>query len=270
MTLSRRHLFELNDSPWAPPALREAIIEALSRTLAWGRVLEGLAGPFRQFLHRSGAREVLDLCAGAGGPAAILAAELAKSGRAPRILLTDLQPHPEAWAALRDAHPGVIDFIAEPVNATHIPAWIGPGRARVIINSFHHFPPALAASILRGACRGAPGVFIAEGFERNPLGLLPFALTGVPALLATPIFTPRRRLQKMLLVWATPVALAASAWDGLVSTLRVYTEEELREMVAPFGDDFEWTYGTWDFPGGGRGYYFYGVCAPVRQASSAG
>jgi hypothetical protein len=256
----RHHLFEFNDSPWAPVALRETVIEALSRTLAWGRILQGVVAPFREFLEATGANEVLDLCSGAGGPAAILARELTRAGtRPPRFLMTDLQPHPEAWARIREEHPGVIDFVAEPVDATRIPPSLGAGRARIVINALHHFPPDLAGAIVRGACEGSPGVFIAEGFERSPLRFAPFAAAGIPALLANPVLSPRHRIAKALLTWFTPTALAVAMWDGIVSTMRVYTEAELREMVAPLGDAFRWEYGTWDFAPMGRPYYFYGV-----------
>ena len=97
MTLPRLHLFEFNDSTWAPVALREALIESLSRALDWGRMLQGLTAPFGEFLARTGATEVLDLCAGAGGPAVVLVRALRRAGKVPpRFLLTDLQPHPEA------------------------------------------------------------------------------------------------------------------------------------------------------------------------------
>jgi hypothetical protein len=258
--MTRIQSFEFNDAPWAPAALRETIVEALSRALEWGGVVRALAPPFRDFLQRTGADEVLDLCSGAGGPAAILAGELARNGeRAPRFLLTDLQPHPETWTRLRDAHPGVIDFVPQPVDATRIPPHLGGQRARVIINALHHFPPHLAGAILLGACAGAPGVFVAESFERNPLRLAPLAPAGLPALFATPLLSPRRRLQKALLTWFTPIVAAASLWDGVISTLRVYNERELREMVAPAGNAFEWTWGTYSFPVFGRGYYFHGV-----------
>lgn len=267
--MRRRHLFEWNDSRWAPVALRETVIEALSQTLEWGHWLRGLVTPFERFLAATGARDVLDLCSGAGGPAAILARELTRSGaRPPRFLLTDLQPHPEAWARLRDDLPGILDFVSEPVDATRIPSELGRGRARVIINALHHFRPELAGAILRGACEGSPGVFVSEGFERNPLGFAPFALAGIPALLVNPLRSPRHRLQKAALTWLTPIALAVSAWDGVVSTLRVYTEAELRAMVAPLGPGFTWTYGTYSVPGGGRPTYFYGVRADPAERGS--
>jgi hypothetical protein len=266
----RAHLFEFNDSAWAPPALRESIVEALSRALAWGRMLRGLTGPFAAFLDQTGADAVLDLCSGAGGPAAILARELARQGlRAPRFLLTDLHPHPDAWARLAAEHPGVVEYEAAPVDATRIPEALGAGRARVIINALHHFRPELAGAILRGACERSPGVFVAEGFERSPLLFAAFAAPGLFALYANPALAPRRKLAKAWLTWATPIALAASVWDGLVSTLRVYTEAELRAMVAPLGDAFTWTYGTFPIGPLGRGYYFYGVRAAGEVASSA-
>ena len=260
MDLPRVHLFEHNDSPFVPAALRETVVESLGRPLSWGRILRGLATPFARFLDHAGVTEVLDLCSGAGDPAVILGQELIRAGKAPpRFLLTDLQPHPDGWARLRDQHPTWIDFVADPVDATRIPSELGASRARLIVNALHHFRPDLAGEIVRGACEGGPGIFIAEGFERSPLGFPPFALAGLPALYLNPLLAPRRRLQKALLTWATPIALAASAWDGFVSTLRVYTERELRAMVAPLGDAFEWEYGTYRFHPFGRGYYFMGV-----------
>src|SRR5262245_45599 len=141
-TLPRVQLFEFNDAPWAPAVLRDTIVDTLSQTLEWGRVLGELVEPFEAFLAAGGVREVLDLGAGAGGPARILASEIARSGRTPpRFVLTDLHPREDAWAALHAAHPEAIDFVAEPVDATRIPARIGAGKARMIINAFHHFPP---------------------------------------------------------------------------------------------------------------------------------
>ncbi len=258
--LPRAHLFEFNDSSWAPQPLRDTVIEALSRALDWGRMLRGLVAPFEAFVAATAAREILDVCAGAGGPARILVGEITRAGRTPpRFVLTDLQPQIGAWSAAREAFPGVVDFEPEPVDATRIPPHLADGRARTIINAFHHFPPELARRILEDAVAGSSGVFIAEGFERNPLRFASFGPAGLLSLAVNPLMSPRDRLAKALLTWASPIALAVSIWDGLVSTMRVYTEEELREMVAPFGGAFVWTYGTYDYAPGGRGYYFYGV-----------
>jgi hypothetical protein len=257
--LPRLHLVEWNDLAITPAALRDTIVESLSRSLRWGRVMRPLVEPFRAFLDAAGTDEVLDLCSGAGGPAAVLADELGARGGAPHFLLTDLYPRPEAWSAVRREHPGVIDFVEDPVDATAIPPSLADGRARVVINAFHHFPPPLARAILADAVAGARGIFISEALVRNPLRFFAFGPAGLAALYAEPILTERDRLKKALLVWATPIALAAGVWDGLVSTMRIYEATDLREMVAPFGDRYAWTYDTYAHSRGGRGYYFYGV-----------
>jgi hypothetical protein len=257
--LPRLQLVELNDLSATPVVLRDTIVESLSRALRWGHMLRGLVTPFRDFLAAAGTSEVLDLCAGAGGPAAVLAEELGARGAAPRFLLTDLFPRPAAWAGLRVEHPGVIDFVEDPVDATAIPSALAAGRARVVINAFHHFPPPLARAILADAVTCSRGIFISEALVRNPLSFLAFAPAGLAALYADPLLAARDRLARAMLVWATPIALAAGTWDGLVSTMRIYEEPDLRQMVAPLGDGFRWTYGTYRYPFGGRGYYFHGV-----------
>jgi hypothetical protein len=262
MALPRLQLFEFNDLSAVPAALRDTIVESLSRALRWGRMLEGLVPPLRRFLDDAGSSEILDLCAGAGGPATILAEELERAGaNDTRIVLTDLFPRVEDWEHARAAYPAVIDFVAEPVDATAIPPALGDGRVRTVINAFHHFPPALAEAILRDAVASSDGIFVSEAFDRNPLGFLPFAPAGLAALLAAPLFTRRDRAAKALLTWLSPIAFLAGTWDGLVSTMRIYREEDIRRMVAPFGSHWRWEFGTYDVPFGGRGHWFYGVQA---------
>jgi hypothetical protein len=257
----RRHLFEFNDSAFTPPALRDTLIESLSLALKWGRIFERAVEPFARFLDACGATEVLDLCAGAGQPAAIFAREFLREGRRPpRFLMCDLFPRVEAWRRLAAELPDVIGFVEEPVDATRIDPGLGRGRARVIVNALHHFPPAVARDILLGAAAEAPGVFVLETLPRNPLHFAAFAPWGLAGMLALPLVTPEQRAKKALLSWLTPVGVATAAWDGTVSTLRAHEEADLREMVAPLGDAWTWTWGTFPWSGGlGRGSYFAGV-----------
>lgn len=258
--MRRAQLFEWNGQAWIPAALRDSIVESLSRTLSWGKMMRGLVGPFRAFLDRAGTRDVLDLCAGAGAPAAILAAEFRGAGLAPpRFVLTDLFPRLPAWHRLRAVDPEAIDLSGEPVDATCIPPALTEGRARVVINALHHFPPPLARSILLDAISSRAPIFVSEAFDRNPLRFLAFAPVGIPAALANPLLSPERRLEKALYTWLTPAVLAASAWDGVVSTLRIYRPEDVRQMVGRAGDQYEWTFGTYRYPPLATGHYFHGV-----------
>jgi hypothetical protein len=260
MALPRLQLFEFNDLAATPVALRDTIVETLSRALAWGRILDGMVPHLRRFLDEAGATEILDLCAGAAGPATILATAFERDGAAPpRMILTDLYPRVEAWQAARARHPAVIDFVAESVDATAIPEALARGRVRTVNNAFHHFPPALAEAILRDAVATSRGIFVSEPMHRNPLDFLSFAPAALPALAAAPFLARTHRAQKALLTWATPIALLAGVWDGVVSTMRMYREDDIRRMVAPFGAHWRWEFGTYEFWPRGRGHWFYGV-----------
>jgi len=264
MALPRAQLFEFNDRSWVPATLRDTIIETLSRSLDWGGFLRPLVPVIDRFLADAGTAEVLDLCAGAGGPAVTLSHEAERLGLAPpRFLLTDLFPRVPLWTRAKQRRPSNIDFVPDSVDATCIPPSLSEGRARTIINAFHHFPPDLAQAILRDAVDNQAPLFISESFERDPRGALPLIPIGIPSLLATPLLSPRDQMAKAAWTWLTPIALAAGAWDAIVSTLRIYSEEDLRKLVAPFGGSYQWTYGTYDYPFGGRGCYFQGLPAAL-------
>ncbi len=264
--LPRLHLFEFNDSAWAPKVLRDTIVEALSLTLDRAHVMRPVVDPFREFLVASGAQTVIDLAAGAGGPAAIFLRELQLAGaQLPRFVLTDLFPAVEAWAVLKARFPETVEYVSEPVDATAIPPRLA--GARLIINALHHFPPQLAQQVLLAACKGAPGIFVAEGLVRNPLSFAAMAPAGVSALMLQPIVGSANRLERALYTWLTPIALLASIWDGTVSTFRCYSEAELRAMVEPLGDTWEWKFGEYAFNALGRGTWFYGT--PKRPSFSS-
>lgn len=260
MALPRLQLFEFNDLDWVGTDVRDTVVESLSRGLSWGRTLTGLVQPFAEFLEAAGTDRVLDLCAGAGGPAQILTREFRHAGREPpELLLTDLFPRAGAWQRLVAEEPNVCAHFGA-VDATAIPAEVGAGRARAIINAFHHFPRAVAERVLADAIRARSPIWVSEPFERNPLMFLSFAPFGLAALLANPVLTPERTLGKAVLSWGVlPLTLGISAWDGFVSTLRVYEHPELLEMVRPFAADYRWEFGTYRYALGGKGYYFWGV-----------
>lgn len=241
--------------------LRDTLVEALSRAIRWGGLMNGLVAPLARCLEAAGTSKVLDLCAGAGGPAAILSDAMAKRGHDVHFLMSDLFPQLAQWEALRSER---LDFVREPVDATNISPSLGEGRVRVIINALHHFAPSLARQALRGACENAPGVFIAEGLVRNPLSFAAMAPVGLAALMATPVLAKDRHVSRALISWLSPVALAASAWDGTVSSMRSYEPSELQEMVEGL-EGWTWTSGQYAHSRGfGTGSWFSGTRHPAR------
>ena len=136
MPLPRLQLFEFNDLGYVPAAVRDTLVESLSRTLDWGRILAGLVAPFERFLAETRSRQVLDIGSGGGGPARILAREIARTGRKPpRFMLTDLHPRVEVWTRVREEQPGAIDgercrgADSQPSKAETSDFRRGPGRA---------------------------------------------------------------------------------------------------------------------------------------------
>ncbi len=258
MALPRLQLFEFNDAPWAPSVLRETLVEALSRTLRWGRMLDGLVAPLARCLEAARTEQILDLCSGAGAPADVLSNAMVSRGHDVHFLMSDLYPAVSEWAPLCAKNPR-LGFVPEPVDATCISPALGSGRVRVIINALHHFPPDIARAVLRGACEDAPGVFIAEGLIRNPLSFAAMGPVGLAALLATPALAKDKRLSRAALTWFSPVALAAAVWDGTVSSMRTYLPADLREMTSGL-EGWTWTSGEYGHSRGlGSGNWFSGT-----------
>ena len=264
----RRQLFEFNDLSTVPKAWRESVVEALGRTLDWGGMLQGLVPHLARFYSEARVREVLDLGAGTGIPAAILVRELLALGiEPPRTYLTDLFPLEDQWVELEREHAPYISFIAEPVDATSVDTKrIGQGRARQLINIFHHFPEEVARGVLEDAIKARQPIFISEQFFRRPTQFLNFAPAGIASLYVNPLFTKEHRLAKALWTWCSPVMLGISIWDGIISTMRIYEPADLMRMVQSIDghEEYSWRHGTFSYLPKGEGFYFCGV--PHRRA----
>ncbi|MCO5165430.1 MAG: class I SAM-dependent methyltransferase [Planctomycetes bacterium] len=255
----RVHAFEFNERPECPRFLREAIVEALGTGLRWGRIYDGVGPVFAEFCARAGCDEVLDLCSGSGEPVSILLGALARAGvAAPRFVLSDLLPNVPAMEQVAARHPGRIEVVARPVDATAVPAEVDR-PARTVISAFHHLPPDLARGLLADCVARRRAVFLLEALSGDLRGLLAILPAMTAAALATPLLTRRDRLKKALATWAVPVVPALGLWDAVVSDLRTYRADELRAMVAPLGGGYAWEHREVPFFPGGRATCFFGV-----------
>src|SRR5205823_9089249 len=99
----------------------------------------------RAALERSGARRILDLCSGAGGPWPGLLKELDGAGLE-HVSLSDRYPNVPAFERIARAADGRIRYEKEPVDAAAVPEHLG--GFRTLFSSFHHFPPETARRIL--------------------------------------------------------------------------------------------------------------------------
>jgi hypothetical protein len=255
----RLHLFEFNERAECPAFIRDSVTETLGTGLRWGRMGDIVGPELARFCREAGVRRVLDLCSGTGEPIRLVVDWLRAHGEpVPAFVLSDLFPHHAAFAAARAAYPDTITTEDEPVSAIAVPASI-EHDARVIINSLHHFRPEVAARILADAVAARRAVFVYEGFPRNLARLAPTSPTMLPALYANPLLARRQRAAKALLTYVVPVIPAIAMWDACVSVMRIHAEDELRAMVAPFGDAYTWSYREIPYPLGGRGVFFTGI-----------
>src|ERR1051325_1869093 len=121
----RLHLVEIHDLAWCPRSLRDALTDFLSFFANTGGAYDSVGPLLRAAIERTGARRIIDLCSGAGGPWSRLAPMVGLP-----VVKTDLYPH----------DPGV-----RPVDARAVPPELD--GFRTIFTAFHHFRPAEARAL---------------------------------------------------------------------------------------------------------------------------
>jgi hypothetical protein len=131
------------------------------------------------------------------------------------------------------------------VDATAVPKELS--GFRTLFEAFHHFKPEQAQAILQDAVNCRAGIGIFEVTRRTVGTLLTTPMIPAAVYLLTPLIRPLT-LSRMLLTYATPVAPAVIFWDSLVSNLRTYSEQELREMTSRLtGPEYTWEIGNYRF-----------------------
>lgn len=246
----RLQLFEFHDLPWCPPSLRDALTDFLAFALRLGRTYAPAAPLLRRALRRTGAPRIVDLCAGAGGPWAWLAADVEVP-----VVLTDLFPH------------GGSSVYHVPVDARAVPP--GLKGFRTLFTSFHHFRPVDARAILADAVRSGQGIAVFEAARRKPFDVALVALTWLGVLLAAPFIRPLR-WSRLFWTYLPPVLPLVGTFDGVVSCLRWYSPAQLRGLVQGF-DEYDWDIGTVrDYHSPLHMTYLIGIPRDVGTPSSMG
>jgi hypothetical protein len=265
--MARLHLVELEDLPRFPRPLRDGLTDFLRMYHVIGGTAAAAAPLVRRLLEETGETTVLDLASGGGGPARSLPRALERLGVGGiTCVLTDRYPNLPALRRAVASTPGLAAR-EESVDATRVPAEF-PG-VRTLFASFHHFRPPEARRLL-AACAGsgrAVGVF--EFTSRTPAALAMVLLTPWVQLCTAPLQRPFR-WDRLVLTYLVPVLPAAIAFDGLVSCLRSYTPEELRELVRGLGGDmYRFEVGTARlFPLGPTMTWLLGI--PARATAGRG
>lgn len=240
--MRRMQLVELEDLPWFPGILRDGGTAYLGLAVRHSGHAKLLVPPLERALAATGHTQLVDLCSGAGGPVRIVADELAARGRPVTALLTDRYPNLHAFEHASAGTDGRVSGRSTPVDATNVPAdLVG---FRTIFNAFHHFPPEAARAILADAVAKRQPIGVFEVVSREPLMLFALLLSPLSVTLSMPFWRPFR-WPWILWTWIVPLMQPFVLWDGIVSWLRIYGVDELRELVAGIdAPDWEWDIGT--------------------------
>lgn len=231
--MRRRQLFEIEDQPWLPSWVRDAMTEHLSGVFVATAVAPlhvAVAERLAAVLERAGTDHLVDLCSGSGGPLpAVLPLLEQRIGHPVTATLTDRYPNHGLGGPTGTDRAGLA-FEPRPVDARAVPPdLVG---VRTMFNAIHHFPPEQVAEVLRSATAGGRSFAVFEPFERRPRLALRLAAGALRGGWRDAGRAPGPRLQRAALHLLLPLALS---WDGAVSVLRAYDAEELLAIARTSG-----------------------------------
>jgi len=244
--MARHQLFEWEDQPWLPRVLRDYLTDHLFLYLSSdeaGTLHSAIAGILKPALDRLRTDRIVDLCSGGGGPLLAVQRHLQSDMQfTARVTLTDLYPNVAAFRRAVVSSNGSVQACFEAVSAFDVPVHLS--GLRTLFTAFHHFRPPDARRVLQDAVSKGQGIAVLEPFERSFGMAISLGWAGIIRGLAlTPKLGPMTP-GRFALTYLLPVAPAVVAWDGVVSSLRSYTVEELRGLAASVtADHFTWEAG---------------------------
>lgn len=225
---------ELEDYPWLPRVLRDALTDGLRVSSDIARPYDGAADILDELLAVSSANRIVDLASGAGGPVLSMLDVLERRyGRTPDVVLTDKYPNREAFDRVEARRGGRVRGARAAIDATSVPPELT--GVRTMFNALHHLPPDVAREVFADAARSRQPIATFELVERSLQG----AAIVVGAVVATTALTPwlPLRASRLALTYVVPVVPALAAWDGFASCMRAYAPDELRALVDGLSDE---------------------------------
>ena len=120
--LPRFQLTELEDLPWFPGIIRGGMMDCLRFFFTSLNVYKSTVPVICEMLRQANQTVVLDLCSGGGGASGEVLKQIRETcSPEAQMLLSDVYPNLEAYRYLQRQSGGALGFVAEPVNALHVP-----------------------------------------------------------------------------------------------------------------------------------------------------
>jgi hypothetical protein len=243
--MTRIHLFEFTDQTWYPKTFRRIQTDYLQHVTTLGSGHKRLIPFLEKGLRQAGPDTIVDLCSGGGGPWLHLRGELEKAGTHLKVILTDRFPEGVMTNGKKEAKFEGLEYYSNPVDARQVPSdLVG---MRTIFEGFHHFPPAEAADILADAARKGAAIGVFEASLPPKVKWLLLIISPFTTILGYLFLTPWIRpvtFTRIFWTYLLPLVPLATCWDGIISMLRVYSVEELADLIDPMKKDgYTWEYG---------------------------
>ena len=243
--MTRIHLFEFTDMSWYPLRFRQLQTDYLQWVTRFGSGHKNLIPLIIKGLQHSETTEIVDLCSGSGGPWMSLNQQFKEAGFSIQVKLTDKFPNPEAKRKGSETSGKDIEYLQESVDAMDVPDTLT--GMRTLFEGFHHFNPQQARHVLQDAVEKKVAIGIFEASLRPPLKWLLLILSPLTTLLSYFTITPwirPRSFWRYFWTYCIPVVPLATCWDGVISILRVYSVEELTNLVQSLQSaDYVWEAG---------------------------
>ncbi len=225
--MKRVHLFELEDQEWFPTFLRNYGTDFLQFLANHTPMFDPIIPVLERTLKKSNTTTIVDLASGGGGGMLRINKKLKETVPEVEITLTDYYPNIPAFEYTKSQADN-IDFWNDSVDARDVPQELQGVRTQFL--SLHHFRPNDARQILQNAVNSGQSIAIFEGQERSFKSLLSMFFSPLSVLLVTPFIRPFR-WGRLLFTYLIPILPFFIMWDGIVSSLRTYSVEEMNELI---------------------------------------
>ncbi|MBV9265574.1 MAG: hypothetical protein JO061_05335 [Acidobacteriaceae bacterium] len=237
--MARLPLFEIHDCSWCPSVVRNALTDFLQIAIEFQDTYRPIKQLLLEAISSSGARRVVDLCSGAGGPWISWLRKQPSEVLELPVLLTDKYPNAAAAQRFKCEFGERLQYSTEPVDATEVPSYAR--GFRTMFTAFHHFPPAVAKAVIEDAVRCGEGIGIFEFTSCSVWALLRIALTSPVGVLWLTLRSKNASWKTLLLTYVLPVIPAVVTIDGILSCLRSYSVGDLRALAT--GRGYTWKAG---------------------------
>ncbi len=264
--MKRVQLFEFEDFQWFPSFLRTSMTNLIVVINKMMGVSDVLAKFISDISKDHPVTHIVDLGSGAGGAMPEVQQKLAIDYQVnTHLTLTDLYPNADALKKFNHEGNTNLTYNTSSVDATKLDQT--PKGLKTMINCFHHMRPEQAKAILTSAKESKEPILIYELTENKmPLLLwwllLPLSLTIliIMSLFMTPFVKPLTWKQ-IVFTYFIPIIPIFYAWDGQASMPRLYSFDDLDELLKGLDDPgYTWSKGyAYDKDGKKSGTYLMGL-----------